>query len=109
MQRYDVGDRHPQAGPHRAQRGYRRDRQHNRLGNDPAARPSPDRHPRRPGRGQAPSRGPSQRGYLPVSHRLAASDGEQRVVFGANTFRAFVQMLAASTEQPECSIHGSPG
>jgi hypothetical protein len=68
MQRYDVGDRHPQAGPHRAQRG-----------------------------------------YLPVSHRLAAYDGEQRVAFGANTFRAFVQMLAASTEQLECSIHGSPG
>ena len=33
-----------------------------------------------------------------LDHRLAVYGGEQRMVFGANTFRAFVQMLASSTE-----------
>jgi len=33
-----------------------------------------------------------------LEHRLAAYDGEQRMVFGANTYRAFAQMLAASSE-----------
>ena len=33
-----------------------------------------------------------------LEHRLAAYDGEQRMVFGANTYRAFVEMLAASSE-----------
>jgi dihydrofolate reductase len=33
-----------------------------------------------------------------LEHRLATYDGEQRMVFGANTYRAFAQMLAASRE-----------
>jgi dihydrofolate reductase len=33
-----------------------------------------------------------------LAHRLAAYDGEQRMVFGANTYRAFAQMLAESSE-----------
>ncbi|MFF5954718.1 dihydrofolate reductase family protein [Streptomyces luteogriseus] len=33
-----------------------------------------------------------------LDHRLALYEGEQRMVFGANTYRAFAQMLAASTE-----------
>ncbi len=33
-----------------------------------------------------------------LEHRLAAYEGEQRMVFGANTYRAFAQMLAASSE-----------
>jgi dihydrofolate reductase len=33
-----------------------------------------------------------------LAHRLAAYDGEQRMVFGANTYRAFADMLAASTD-----------
>jgi len=36
-----------------------------------------------------------------LDHRLALYGAEQRMVFGANTFRAFVQMLASSAEQPE--------
>ena len=36
-----------------------------------------------------------------LDHRLAVYGAEQRMVFGANTFRAFVQMLASSAEQPE--------
>jgi dihydrofolate reductase len=36
-----------------------------------------------------------------LDHRLALYGAEQRMVFGANTFRAFVQMLAASTEESE--------
>ena len=36
-----------------------------------------------------------------LDHRLATYGAEQRMVFGANTFRAFVQMLASSAEQPE--------
>jgi dihydrofolate reductase len=36
-----------------------------------------------------------------LGHRLATYGAEQRMVFGANTFRAFVQMLASSAEQPE--------
>jgi len=36
-----------------------------------------------------------------LDHRLAMCGAEQRMVFGANTFRAFVQMLASSAEQPE--------
>ena len=36
-----------------------------------------------------------------LDHRLAMYGAEQRMVFGANTFRAFVQMLASSAEQPE--------
>ncbi|MFB7653035.1 MULTISPECIES: dihydrofolate reductase family protein [unclassified Streptomyces] len=33
-----------------------------------------------------------------LDHRLALYDEEQRMVFGANTYRAFAQMLAESTE-----------
>ena len=36
-----------------------------------------------------------------LDHRLAVYGAEQRMVFGANTFRAFVEMLASSAEQPE--------
>src|SRR4051795_8489314 len=36
-----------------------------------------------------------------LDHRLASFDAEQRMVFGANTFRQFVQMLADSTEESD--------
>jgi len=36
-----------------------------------------------------------------LEHRLALYDDDQRMVFGANTFRAFTQMLASSTEDSE--------
>ena len=36
-----------------------------------------------------------------LEHRLASYGGEQRMVFGAKTYRAFAQMLAASTEESE--------
>ena len=36
-----------------------------------------------------------------LDHRLALYDGEQRLVFGANTFRDFVTMLAESTEESD--------
>ena len=36
-----------------------------------------------------------------LDHRLALYDEEQRMVLGANTFRAFVEMLASSTEESE--------
>jgi dihydrofolate reductase len=36
-----------------------------------------------------------------LDHRLALYDTEQRMVFGANTFRAFVEMLAASTPESD--------
>jgi dihydrofolate reductase len=36
-----------------------------------------------------------------LDHRLAVYGTEQRMVFGANTFRAFAEMLASSDEQPE--------
>ena len=36
-----------------------------------------------------------------LDHRLALYDEEQRMVFGANTYRLFVQMLASSTERSE--------
>ena len=36
-----------------------------------------------------------------LDHRLALYGTEQRMVFGANTFRAFVEMLASSTEESE--------
>lgn len=37
-----------------------------------------------------------------LDHRLAQYDQEQRMVMGANTYRAFVQILASTTEE---SIH----
>jgi dihydrofolate reductase len=36
-----------------------------------------------------------------LDHRLALYDQEQRMVFGANTYRAHVQALAPSTGEPE--------
>jgi dihydrofolate reductase len=36
-----------------------------------------------------------------LDHRLAQYGEDQRMVFGANTYRAFVQMLASSTEESE--------
>ena len=36
-----------------------------------------------------------------LDHRLALYGDEQRMVFGANTYRAFAQMLAESTEESE--------
>jgi dihydrofolate reductase len=36
-----------------------------------------------------------------LEHRLAVYGQEQRMVFGANTYRDFVQMLASSTEDSE--------
>jgi len=36
-----------------------------------------------------------------LDHRLALYDQEQRMVFGANTFRANVRMLASSAEESE--------
>ena len=36
-----------------------------------------------------------------LAHRLATYDGEQRMVFGATTYRAFAEMLAASSEGDE--------
>lgn len=36
-----------------------------------------------------------------LEHRLAVFGDDQRMVFGATTFRQFVQMLATSTEEPE--------
>src|SRR6476659_2780919 len=36
-----------------------------------------------------------------LDHRLGLYDVEQRMVFGANTYRAFAQMLAESTEDSD--------
>src|SRR5215211_7979477 len=36
-----------------------------------------------------------------LDHRLALYNEEQRMVFGANTYRAHAQMLASSTEESE--------
>jgi len=36
-----------------------------------------------------------------LDHRLALYGAEQRMVFGANTYRAFVGMLSSSTEESE--------
>ena len=36
-----------------------------------------------------------------LDHRLALYGPEQRMVFGANTYRAFARMLASSTEESE--------
>ncbi len=38
-----------------------------------------------------------------LDHRLALYDQEQRMVFGANTYRAHVQMLASGIEESELS------
>ena len=36
-----------------------------------------------------------------LDHRLALYGAEQRMVFGANTYRLFVRMLGSSTEESE--------
>src|SRR5215218_7260650 len=36
-----------------------------------------------------------------LEHRLGLFDAEQRMVFGANTYRLFARMLASSTEESE--------
>jgi len=36
-----------------------------------------------------------------LDHRLALYSEEQRMIFGANTYRTFVRLLDLSTEQPE--------
>lgn len=36
-----------------------------------------------------------------LDHRLALYGGQQRMIFGANTYRLFAQMLASSTEESE--------
>jgi dihydrofolate reductase len=36
-----------------------------------------------------------------LDHRLALYDAEQRMVFGGNTYRAFAEMLAGSTEDSD--------
>ncbi|HEU4907489.1 MAG TPA: deaminase, partial [Propionibacteriaceae bacterium] len=36
-----------------------------------------------------------------LDHRLALYDAEQRMVFGANTYRAVARMRASSTEESE--------
>lgn len=36
-----------------------------------------------------------------LDHRLAQHAGEQRMVFGANTYRAFARMLAGSTDESD--------
>jgi dihydrofolate reductase len=36
-----------------------------------------------------------------LDHRLASYEGEQRMVFGANTYRLFARMLASSSEESE--------
>jgi dihydrofolate reductase len=36
-----------------------------------------------------------------LEHRLGLYEGEQRMIFGANTYRAFARMLASSTEESE--------
>jgi len=36
-----------------------------------------------------------------LDHRLALYEAEQRMVFGARTFRDFAQMLASAAEEPE--------
>src|SRR5512144_2335935 len=38
-----------------------------------------------------------------LDHRLTLYGAEQRMVFGANTYRAFARMLASSTEESEVS------
>jgi len=43
----------------------------------------------------------SKQGPEFLAHRLASYDAEQRMVFGADTYRDFVAMLAASGEEPE--------
>ena len=42
-----------------------------------------------------------------LDHRLALYDTEQRMVFGANTYRQFVQLLGSSTEESDAGDWGT--
>lgn len=42
-----------------------------------------------------------KQGPQPLEHRLALFDEKQRMVFGANTYRLFAEMMAASTDESE--------
>ena len=44
-----------------------------------------------------------------LDHRLALYGEEQRMVFGANTYRAFARMLPRAPRSPRCVTHGSRG
>ena len=51
------------------------------------------------GGGDCPATGRARPRFL--DHRLTLYGEEQRMVFGANTYRAFARMLASSTEESE--------
>ena len=44
-----------------------------------------------------------------LDHRLALYDAEQRMVFGANTYRAFAGCWPRAPRTPKCATHGSLG
>jgi hypothetical protein len=44
-----------------------------------------------------------------LDHRLALYGAEQRMVFGANTYRAFAPMRDSSTEESKRVTRGSSG
>jgi hypothetical protein len=44
-----------------------------------------------------------------LDHRLALYDAEQRMVFGANTYRLFVRLWPRAPRSPRCVTHGSTG
>ena len=44
-----------------------------------------------------------------LKHRLALFSAPQRMVFGANTYRAFAKMLASATKESVEQTLGSPG
>ena len=44
-----------------------------------------------------------------LDHRLALYGAEQRMVFGANTYRAFTGCWPRAPRSPRCGTPGSPG
>jgi hypothetical protein len=44
-----------------------------------------------------------------LDYRLALYDAEQRMVFGANTYRQFVRLWLRAPWSPKSVTHGSPG
>jgi hypothetical protein len=44
-----------------------------------------------------------------LEHRLALYGEEQRMVFGASTYRLFARLLARAPGSPRPVTHGSPG
>jgi len=44
-----------------------------------------------------------------LEHRLAQYSQQQRMVFGAATFRDFIEMLSSATEESEVNDAGSAG